>query len=298
MKENQDPRLRKSLVGYSSKEVRRLLDEQETLIRQAQQRADTAQHAYAQIHERLAELEREGADRDRRSAALQAKLDELTGELQHAKEISDAYRQHADRYRQQAERLTAELEQVRADLQEARDEAERARIEHDASRATEGVAELVNGEVSRIITAAQESAARIVETARETGKRKSEDAERMWSEVQVEIARFVSWWEQIHPLLQSLHSQMGDARGRLGELGDRVRDALSPILQAMIEVDGNIARVTQHAPPPELKTPSGLDAEDRAEAETGPEDAPADAEAEEGSSDPSSPVSPGVVRLS
>ena len=261
MKEKTDRGLRKGLVGYSAKHVKRVLDEQDTLIRQTQGRADAAQHAYSQVQARLADLERQLAERDQQVQSLQSRLDEVTAEVGHSKEIAEAYRQHADRYRQQAERLTAEMEEERADLDAARAELDRAREEQEAAHeaATQGMADLVNGEVTRIIAAAQESAERIVETARQTGRHHTVDAERMWQEVQDELARFVSWWEQLQPMLASMHSQMEAARGKLGELGDRVREALSPILQAMIDVDGHIARASDRARPPDLKAPQGVE---------------------------------------
>jgi chromosome segregation ATPase len=268
------PRLRRSLVGYSKKDVQQTLDEQEAMFRQAQQSAEAARAAAARLEAEMEQMRQDAEARSREAQTLQAQVQQVASEAEEQRQLVDRYRAEANQYRAEADRLRAEAERQRA-------EAERARQEAEAAQAPDRLAEMLNEELAQVLAAARESAQRIVDRAEESGRGREARADEVWREAQAEVERFTSWWERVEPVIREVQKRVEEARHRADEISDRIRQALAPTLQAMIDVDADLGRLQDSATPPQIKPPSGAQDD---------EDEPAPFEASDNGEEPSAVV--------
>ena len=116
-------------------------------------------------------------------------------------------------------------------------------------------------ELAGILTAAEESAARIVERARETSDRQLERSNRMWSEVQSEVARFAAWRDEVEPVIRTVQSKVENVRAFIEEVPERIREALAPMAESISSIDTDLAELSAACNPPLLLTPSVLQSE-------------------------------------
>lgn len=245
------PRLRRSFAGYSKKDVLQALDEHEAMLRQAQQATEVAGATTARLEAEIAELRQDAESRSQQDQAIHA-------EIQRIKAEAEEQRQLAERYKAEAAQSRAEADRNRAEAEAQRAEAERARQDAEAAQAPDRLAELLNQELSAVLATAQESARRIVDRAEDAGRTREGRAEEVWEEVRAEVDRFMAWWERVEPIIREVQKRIDEARNRADEVADRIRQALAPTLQAMIDVDADLGRLQGSAAPPELKAPSSL----------------------------------------
>jgi hypothetical protein len=207
------------LFGYKRSSVDALLMERTALLVSAEHRAMTAEAA-------LAAKDAEVADRDTQIGTLKAS----------------------------AEQLDAEMASLRALLQET--EAKRERAEHDASQSLTPA--FLAEELSTLLASAEESARRIIQRARNSTESQLVEADRMWKEVQAQMARFAAWREQFEPAAVEAGARLEDVRQRIEEVPDLIRDALLPLADSVSSLDRDLRAVIAASAPPLLVTPSGL----------------------------------------
>jgi hypothetical protein len=117
-------------------------------------------------------------------------------------------------------------------------------------------------ELSGILSAAEESASRIVERARATTQRQIARSNRVWREVQAEVARFASWREEVEPVIRAVQSKVEGVRAEIEEVPERIRQALAPMADSISTIDGDLADLAAACNPPLLLAPGGLESED------------------------------------
>jgi hypothetical protein len=211
--------LGRSLFGYKRSSVDALLMERTALLVNAERRAMTAEAA-------LAAKDADLADRDTKIGSLTAS----------------------------AEQLEAEMASLRALLQET--EARREQAEHDASQSLTPA--FLAEELSTLLASAEESARRIIQRARNSTESQIVEADRMWNEVQAQMARFAAWREQFEPAAAEAGARLDDVRQRIEEVPDLIRNALLPLADSVSSLDRDLRTVIAAATPPLLVTPSGL----------------------------------------
>jgi hypothetical protein len=118
-------------------------------------------------------------------------------------------------------------------------------------------------EIQGILSAAEESAARIVERARATTQSQIGQSNRLWREVQAEVARFASWRDQVEPVIRQVHSKVDSVRDLVDDVPERIRQALPPMADAISSIDADMSELASALTPPLLLTPSGLEAEEQ-----------------------------------
>jgi len=114
-------------------------------------------------------------------------------------------------------------------------------------------------ELKGILSAAEESAARILERARVTSEHQIAQSNRLWREVQAELARFAAWRDQVEPIIRSVHAKVEGVRGQIEEVPEKIRQALAPMADSISMIDSDLAELASASTPPLLLTPSGLD---------------------------------------
>jgi cell division septum initiation protein DivIVA len=181
----------------------------------------------------------------------------------------DAMLSNAERRVRAAEARVAELEEkleLRREeialLKSALDEASREPVEAPAEPepARSVTPEFMTQELSRVVAATEETAARILERAWETARHQITEADRLWREVQEEAARFAEWRRSLEPTMAAVQAYIEEARARLEEVPARIQQALSPAAEAMSAVDQGIANFSAASTPPPFVAPSGLEA--------------------------------------
>jgi hypothetical protein len=135
--------------------------------------------------------------------------------------------------------------------------AERS-VEAVTPRVDDLTARFLNDELAAILRAAEESASRIVERARTTTHHELEESNRLWREVQAEVARFAAWREEVEPVIHSVQSKVESVRGYIDEVPERIREALAPVAESISSIDADLADLASRATPPLLLTPSGV----------------------------------------
>jgi hypothetical protein len=116
-------------------------------------------------------------------------------------------------------------------------------------------------ELSGILVAAEESAARIVERARATTQRQIARSNRVWREVQAEVSRFASWRQEVEPAIRNVQSKVEGVRLEIEEVPERIRQALAPMADSISSIDADLAELAAASNPPLLLTPGGLESD-------------------------------------
>jgi len=113
-------------------------------------------------------------------------------------------------------------------------------------------------ELSKIVAAAEETTAQILQRARTSTREQILEADRLWREVQSEALRFASWRQEAEAVVGVLQTMIEEARTRIESVPERIQDALGPAVEAMIRMDDGISRFAAAAQLPLLLAPSGL----------------------------------------
>jgi peptidoglycan hydrolase CwlO-like protein len=116
-------------------------------------------------------------------------------------------------------------------------------------------------ELTGILVAAEESAARIVERARATTQRQIARSNRVWREVQAEVSRFSSWRQEVEPIIRTVQSKVDGVRSEIEEVPERIRQALAPMADSISSIDADLAELAAASTPPLLLTPGGLESD-------------------------------------
>ncbi len=153
--------------------------------------------------------------------------------------------------------LEAELRTVRADLDgglnaaRAELEAAHAAVEEAGARpVTVAGAE----EPAAVLEAAGRTMARIMDGARTRAAAELREAERARRETLAEIERLAAWRDRLSPLVGVVQSTIEDAKERAVGIGDRVDEAVEPLIQAIAALGDRLAALAELATVPDEAT--------------------------------------------
>ena len=121
--------------------------------------------------------------------------------------------------------------------------------------------QVATADFKQILSAAEESATRIVERARATTQHQISRSNHLWREVQAEVARFASWREQVDPVIRSVQSKVEGVREHIEDVPEKIRQALAPMADSISAIDADLAELAAACTPPLLLTPTGLNPE-------------------------------------
>ena len=111
-------------------------------------------------------------------------------------------------------------------------------------------------EVARVLSAAEDSAARIVEQARITAAHNTAVSQRQWREVQRSLARFAGWRDRVEPQMVEIHARLEELRSRIGEIPERVRAAFAPLADASAATEAGLQALFDDFTDPLVRAPS------------------------------------------
>lgn len=251
---NQPSDIDRGLFGYRRSSVNQAISDRDIMLRQAENRAREAEARATETEERMSALHRQVAEQQVRLSERERQLNDQMGALdQRMREVGE---QLAERDREMAAR-NEQIVELRAHIDRLVQQQLEAPPRPDAVVPT---SERVSEEVARVIRAAEESAAKIVEQARVTAAQNNVDSERQWREMQTSLARFAGWRDRVEPQMADLYARMEELRGRIGEIPDRVRAAFAPLAEASAAAEANLQALGEDIAPPLLPAPTHVPA--------------------------------------
>jgi chromosome segregation ATPase len=217
----------KGLFGYRKGTVEQALADRDSLIRQAEERAEDAETRVEELEEHIARMQEQMGGHDEQ---VEEQV-RLLGEQLSAKD--------------------REVTELRAQVEDLAARAE------NASGADAGAPspDTVGEEIARVLRSAEESAAMIVQRARETADRQTAESDRQWREMQATMARFASWRAEVDGKVEDLKSSITEIRRNIAEIPDRVRTAFGPLAESAAAADASQADHNEDMNSPLLPAP-------------------------------------------
>ena len=114
-------------------------------------------------------------------------------------------------------------------------------------------------ELAKIIMAAEESTSQILSRARLSTRDQILEADRLWREVQSEVVRFANWRQQTEAAVSGVQSAIDHARAEIEAVPQRIQNALAAAVEALVDVDSQMAGFSGASTLPLLAAPSGLE---------------------------------------
>jgi phage shock protein A len=233
------PDLGKGLLGYRRSAVDQVISDRDTMLRHAEARVRAAEG-------RVAELQTELSSLREANVRMGEQMDQLRSELL-ARETEPP---PAQAWAPEPPAQTPE-QPAPALAPPPRDDV---------------TSRFVTEELAGILSAAEESASRIVERARTSTERQIEESNRLWRDVQAEVSRFGVWRNQVEPAIRKAHAKVESVRELVDDVPDRIREALAPMADAIAAIEGDMAELTSALTPPLLLTPGSEGEEDEGDA--------------------------------
>jgi len=229
------------VFGYRRSSVDQAISDRDMMLRQAEQRAREADARAAEMEERMAALHRQVTDQQVRLGGRERELSEQMTALH--RRMGEVGAELAERDRAIVE-LEAHIDRLTQQPETPRPEAVTA------------ASERVSQEVARILSAAEDSAARIVEQARITAAHNTAVSQRQWREVQRSLARFAGWRDRVEPQMVEIHARLEELRSRIGEIPERVRAAFAPLADASAATEAGLQALFDDLTDPLVRAPS------------------------------------------
>ena len=236
----------KGLFGYRRSVVQQIITDREIVLRQAEGRLHAAESRVAELEGELSELR----ERGRRTQEQLDRLRALAGDDVVILPESGGSAPAGD------DDAHEEEEDVTQDIGSTGGTAPTS-----PASPSEITARFLTEELAGILTAAEESAARIVERAQTSTEQQIAEANRMWRDVQGEIARFAAWRQEVEPIIDDVRRKVDDVREKVEAVPERIREALAPMADSISAVDADLSHLAATAPPPVLIPPAGLGAD-------------------------------------
>jgi hypothetical protein len=128
-----------------------------------------------------------------------------------------------------------------------------------SSESAETTSRFVTEEIGGVLSAAEESASRILERARVQSEQQLTKSSRLWDEVRAEVSRLATWREGIEPVIQTVMTKVEGIRSQIEDVPERIREALAPMADSISGIDSDLAELAEACSPPLLLAPSELE---------------------------------------
>jgi len=207
------------------------------------------------------------SDEGRFSRLRRSSMDRIVGDREIMLRQAEARAEAADA---RTSELESEMEALRAEAERRGREIEelRERLGSAPAEAGRGDASVqVSGEVRRILEAAEQTAAEMLEQARAEASRRRREADELWGDVQSEVARMAEWRAVVAPRMEGLRARLEQLGGLIDEVPDRLEEALRPLADAVRDGAAEVAAADADTHPPLLVAPGPEEGSGRDEPE-------------------------------
>ena len=247
---NQPPDIGKGLFGYRRSSVNQAISDRDIMLRQSMNRAREAEARAAEMEERMAAIQRQVTEQQLRMAERERELNDQMAALS---ERMHGVQEHLAAKDQEIAARDRHIGELRAHIERLIKQQLEAPPRPDQPLGSSP--EVVSEEIGRVLRAAEDSAAHIVEQARATMARQAAESDRQWRELQASLARFAGWRDRVEPQLADLQGRMDELRGRITEIPDRVRAAFAPLAEASSATEAALIDLSSDLNPPLIAAP-------------------------------------------
>lgn len=214
-------RLPKGLFGYRRAVVNQILEDRDIMVRMAEERV-------------------------RRS---ESRVLELEGELHSVREHNIRLEEQLARFGEQLDSLSARVDESieTTSAPPPPSEAEERPAVTDVQIATpeqSTASKLMAEELTSILLAGQEAAARMIERARDEAQRQIVEANHLLGEVHAGVKQFTSWREDVQPVIARVQAMVDTVRTHIAQTPERVQHALAPLAEAMLALDTELLELS------------------------------------------------------
>lgn len=223
----EDPRLKRTLLGYNRDMVHRVLTDRELMFARAKRDARAAEETAeaAEDKSRVAEVKALAADEKARVAQEKTRATE-------------------ERLRE----LEAELVGVRRELEDrAEADSRRADGEPDVGEVVAAELPVSPAGLTAVLEATEKAVSQLIDDARHRGEEQVHDAERRQRELETRIEQLSEWWNRVEPLITDVRGSIDEARDQVSSVPGRISSALEPVTQAFGSLGDRLATLTRMA---------------------------------------------------
>jgi hypothetical protein len=121
---------------------------------------------------------------------------------------------------------------------------------HAASGSDDNLNRFLEDALGSVLRSARESAADLMERAKRSAEQQVEDTRRLWEDAQREVDRMTAWRALVEPLVETANEKVRLIQRAVAEVPGRVADALSPVNDALTEMDQVMDALTHALQPP------------------------------------------------
>jgi len=208
--------VRRRLLGFSPKDVGRLLSDREWALEQANVRTRQAEAKLGQAAAEVESLRAAIADRDQAVAALNERVAALGQELTQLSLQMDAERRAAQ------------------------------------DRGSTVTARFLAG-LAPLLQAAEESAAQMLDQVRESTEQQVAEADRVRQVLRSELIQVDAWRTNLQGVIATVQSRLAESREQILGIPQRVEDALAPFAGAVTSLGGDLEELARLSRPPTLE---------------------------------------------
>jgi uncharacterized coiled-coil protein SlyX len=218
--------LRKGLFGYRRSTVNQILEDRDIMVRSAEDRVRRSESRVSELEGELGTVKSQNTRLEEQLGKLGEQMDSLSARLDESTR-------------------TASPEPISGGMVE-RPPAAEPEVLAPESNASKLMAE----ELTSILLAGQEAAARMIERARDEAQRQIIEANRLLGEVHQGVKQFASWRDDVQPVIARVQSMIETVRGHISMTPERVQQALAPLAEAMLSVDTELLELSSVARSP------------------------------------------------
>jgi chromosome segregation ATPase len=202
--------LSRSLFGYRRKVVIKLIEDRDRILREAESRVRAAEAKVGELESELVDLKAQNSRLDQQLELLRLQMASIA----------------------EAETPSVEEEVVSVPSE--------APVETPIAPARETVTSFVVEELTRIMSAAQEGAARIIDRAAASAREQIARSTEVRQGIQAEVSRLATWRHAMEPAVGNVRSRLDGIRVQIEEIPERIKQALAPLADALSSIDESL----------------------------------------------------------
>lgn len=203
----------------------------------------------------IEDRDRQLSDAYSRVRAAEVRVGELEGEMASLREQNARLEQHLELLRGQMVAIASRTQPLSHYLSSTPSIRGPVAAPHEPSRpgeerlpaapsAAPSASRAMVTELARVLSAAEEGAARIIHQAAVTAQDQIARSTRAWRELQAEAAKVDAWRQSMGPAITTVRSRLGDVRARIDEIPGRIQAALAPLADAMSSIQEGLAQLS------------------------------------------------------
>lgn len=214
-----DSRLSRGLFGYRRHVVNQILEDRDLMVRMAEDRVRGSESKVAELEGDLHSVKSQNASLEAQVARLREQFESFSARAEDSAGAASA------------EPTAREIPEPAADAGSAPPERSTA-------------SQLMAEELTSILLAGQDAAARMIERARDEAQRQIVEANRLLGEVHAGVRQFASWREDVQPVIARVQAMVDTVRSHIAQTPERVQRALAPLAEAMLAADTELLELS------------------------------------------------------